>query len=225
MIVDAATPLFAQKGFIGTTTKEIAKAACISEALLYRHFPSKEALYQEIQAECSAHKQGVTDALMALPPSLDTFILGLYYYIELSVNKGPYGDGEESAKAIRKLTMHSLLEDGKFLKSHIEMIFEPVHARLNDCIEAARKDGYVIENWVPPKLSLWYIQHLLMGMGFIAMPEEEVINYGASKKELAYEVMRFVLRGLGIKDDVIAEKTTPNALAAMVEEFQSQQQG
>src|SRR5260221_7589125 len=47
-IVDAAVPLFARKGFAGTTTKEIAEAARVSEALVFKHFPSKAALYAEI---------------------------------------------------------------------------------------------------------------------------------------------------------------------------------
>ena len=47
-IVAAALPLFARKGFAGTTTKELAEAANISEALLFRHFPSKKHLYGEI---------------------------------------------------------------------------------------------------------------------------------------------------------------------------------
>jgi len=47
-IVGAAMPLFARHGFAGTTTKEIAKAAGVSEALVFQHFPSKAALYQEI---------------------------------------------------------------------------------------------------------------------------------------------------------------------------------
>ncbi|MGH7098539.1 MAG: helix-turn-helix domain-containing protein, partial [Stellaceae bacterium] len=44
-ILLAAVPLFARKGFAGTTTKEISEAAAISEALLFRHFPSKKQLY------------------------------------------------------------------------------------------------------------------------------------------------------------------------------------
>ena len=48
-IIDAALPLFARKGFAATTTKDLARAAGVSEPLLYRHFPSKEALYMEIQ--------------------------------------------------------------------------------------------------------------------------------------------------------------------------------
>src|SRR5256712_3628173 len=40
-IIAAAASLFAQKGFNGTTTREIAKTAGISEALLFRYFPTK----------------------------------------------------------------------------------------------------------------------------------------------------------------------------------------
>jgi AcrR family transcriptional regulator len=36
--------LFAANGFTGTTTKQIAKAAGGSEALRFKHFPTKQAL-------------------------------------------------------------------------------------------------------------------------------------------------------------------------------------
>ena len=48
-IVKAALPLFARQGFARTTTRQLADAAGVSEALLYKHFPSKESLYAEIQ--------------------------------------------------------------------------------------------------------------------------------------------------------------------------------
>jgi AcrR family transcriptional regulator len=47
-IVDAALPLLGRKGFAGTTTKKLAMAAGVSETLLYKHFPSKRAIYDEI---------------------------------------------------------------------------------------------------------------------------------------------------------------------------------
>ena len=50
-LIQAAASLFAKKGFNGTTTKEIAKAAGISEALVFKHFPTKRALYAAILAE------------------------------------------------------------------------------------------------------------------------------------------------------------------------------
>jgi len=50
-IITAAASLFAAKGFQGTTTREIAKTAGISEALVFKHFPTKRALYAAILAE------------------------------------------------------------------------------------------------------------------------------------------------------------------------------
>jgi AcrR family transcriptional regulator len=50
-IIAAAASLFAAKGFNGTTTKEIAKTAGISEALLFKYFPTKQTLYAAILAE------------------------------------------------------------------------------------------------------------------------------------------------------------------------------
>lgn len=47
-IVQVAIGLFSQKGFSRTTTKDLAQTAGISEALLFRHFPTKESLYEEI---------------------------------------------------------------------------------------------------------------------------------------------------------------------------------
>lgn len=47
-ILKAAISLFSQGGFAGTTTRQIARKAGISEALLFRHFPRKERLYDAI---------------------------------------------------------------------------------------------------------------------------------------------------------------------------------
>jgi len=50
-ILRAAMDCFAARGFRGTTTRDIATRVGITEAALYRHFPSKEALYAAIVEE------------------------------------------------------------------------------------------------------------------------------------------------------------------------------
>ena len=50
-LIAAAASLFAKNGFNGTTTKEIAKAAGVSEALVFKYFPTKRTLYAAILAE------------------------------------------------------------------------------------------------------------------------------------------------------------------------------
>lgn len=61
-LIGAAASLFAARGFSGTTTKDIAKAAGVSEALLFKHFPTKRALYSAILAE-KAHYSDLRSAL------------------------------------------------------------------------------------------------------------------------------------------------------------------
>ena len=58
-ILAEATRCFAARGFAGTTTRELAAGAGVTEAALYRYFPSKEALYTAL-----------IDAKMATPSPL-----------------------------------------------------------------------------------------------------------------------------------------------------------
>ena len=47
-ILQVAMSLFSRRGFRGTTTKEIAQAAGVSEAMVFRHFANKDELYSAI---------------------------------------------------------------------------------------------------------------------------------------------------------------------------------
>src|SRR5436309_863950 len=47
-ILAAAMELFAKKGFRGTTTRDLATQAEINEAIIFRHFKTKEELYSAI---------------------------------------------------------------------------------------------------------------------------------------------------------------------------------
>lgn len=49
-IVTAAMRCFAERGFEGTTTRMLARAAGVSEGLIFRHFPTKRSLYRAIIA-------------------------------------------------------------------------------------------------------------------------------------------------------------------------------
>ena len=47
-LLEVALNVFSRRGFKGTTTKEIAAAAGVAEAVIFQHFPSKEALYSAV---------------------------------------------------------------------------------------------------------------------------------------------------------------------------------
>jgi len=47
-ILEIATQLFARQGYEGTTTRQISQECSINEALIFRHFPTKEELYWSV---------------------------------------------------------------------------------------------------------------------------------------------------------------------------------
>src|SRR5579862_464998 len=69
-ILNAAVTLFAEKGFNGTTTRTIARAANVNEALIFRHFPTKQDLYVAIIQEKIEHqsRRNLVDAAAATDP-------------------------------------------------------------------------------------------------------------------------------------------------------------
>ncbi len=54
-ILQTAVQLFSQRGFSGTTTKEIARSAGVSEAMVFRHFSTKSELYDAILGNKACH--------------------------------------------------------------------------------------------------------------------------------------------------------------------------
>jgi AcrR family transcriptional regulator len=55
-ILVVARQLFARQGFRGTTTRQIADQARVNEAILFRHFRSKEALYWAVIDDLSRRR-------------------------------------------------------------------------------------------------------------------------------------------------------------------------
>jgi AcrR family transcriptional regulator len=63
-ILAAARPLFAERGFHGTTTRDLAEAADVNDALLYRYFANKQEVLRALMDEAVA----VFESLPAPPP-------------------------------------------------------------------------------------------------------------------------------------------------------------
>jgi TetR/AcrR family transcriptional regulator len=75
LILEAALNVFAQKGFSGARTKEIAKEAGVSETLLFRHFDNKEKLYAEALHHLFAHHPVVEEMEPAMRAGDDREVL------------------------------------------------------------------------------------------------------------------------------------------------------
>src|SRR5437667_5785994 len=85
-IIHAVRKVFAEKGFHGTTTKELADAAGVSEALLFKHFPTKEALYSAMHSPCGDEPStAAIKRLLGLDPSTSTLVLLVHFLVSKMV--------------------------------------------------------------------------------------------------------------------------------------------
>lgn len=62
-ILDAALDLFSQKGFYGTSTRDIARRVGVRESALYHHFPSKAAILQGLLEELGPGRAVMVEGL------------------------------------------------------------------------------------------------------------------------------------------------------------------
>lgn len=71
-IIEAATTVFLQKGYLGTSMDEVAALAAVSKQTVYRHFADKQRLFAEIvSGTVDEVSDPVLDAVLQLDPSGD----------------------------------------------------------------------------------------------------------------------------------------------------------
>jgi AcrR family transcriptional regulator len=210
-IVQAVLPVFARNGFARTTTRELARAAGVSEALLYKHFPSKESLYLEIQAHSCGGCDPVLRKLATLEPSTLTLVYIVYYIVRRNLLGA---DGEPAGKDCNhRLLLHSCLEDGYFsrllfrnrLSEHLESI--------QRSLEAAEAAGDLVASAVDGRNRVLFVHHVAAMVAAMHLPPEPVIDYQADGGALLHEVMGFALRGLGLTEPAIRRYYQPKAMA------------
>ena len=209
-IVDAVRDVFAEKGFDGTTTRELAKAAGVSEALLYKHFPSKESLYAAMLESCS---KGPTFAeatrILELEASTSTLVVMVHFMISHYV----LGRPEDTHRAaLNSLLVRSLLGDGEFVRLMHRKLAAAWVKKFEACLHACAKAGEMHELPIRRDLSVWLVQHVAFSLMLHLQPKIPAINYKVSKEELVSQATWFALLGIGVKQDAARRYYTPKAL-------------
>src|SRR5438105_13486508 len=167
-IVRTAVPLFARKGFAGTTTRELAEAAGISEALLFREFPSKQMLYREILQEVGCQGDPALEKLATLPPSSATLVCMVRFMVRRFVLAS---DCERADLDTRlRLVLHSCLEDGVYARELFDAVSERVLPFFTKSFEAAVAAGDVVPPSGAPADRFWSGHHIAAIMAFAALP-------------------------------------------------------
>jgi AcrR family transcriptional regulator len=211
-IIKAVRRVFAEKGFHGTTTRELADAAGVSEALLFKHFPNKEALFAAmLHSCCSEQDSGKWERLKALAPSAATLTILVHLFVSRMVGRKTPGDDEEAQHF--RLMIWSLSEDGEFARLFLQGGPTQVNRLLEVCVKAAVDAGDAVAGPVQPKLAAWFGQHLAAIIKINLLPRQSVVDYGVARDQLVQQLVWFILRGMGLKEAAIKRYYNPEALA------------
>ncbi|MFF2011811.1 TetR/AcrR family transcriptional regulator [Streptomyces sp. NPDC058195] len=70
-ILDAATTVFLDKGYAGTSMDDIAKRAAVSKQTVYKHFADKERLFAEIVLATTHRVDAMVDLVADIPVEAD----------------------------------------------------------------------------------------------------------------------------------------------------------
>lgn len=212
-IVRASVPLFARKGFAGTTTREIAEAAGISEALVFKHFPSKQLLYAEILRWVGCQGDPALERLAALPASTGTLVFMVRFMVGRFL-LGSEAERGELAPRLR-LVLNSWLEDGAYARQLFDSVGKRVIPYFEASLAAAEAAGDVVPVPGAPANRFWFAQHVAATMAFAAMPPHGCISYSGTAEEVAEGATVFILRGIGMTEAAIASHLSgPNPLQA-----------
>lgn len=129
-ILDVAVELFSQKGFRGTTTKEIALSAGVNEAIIFRHFATKSDLYDAImdQKATSPYVRAMQEKVhQAMEEGNDREVFETIAYHMLE-----FHDHDDSAM---RLLLHSALEGHELADMIFRNHIQKTHRQMAEYVE------------------------------------------------------------------------------------------
>ncbi len=139
-ILAVAVKLFSQRGFRGTTTREIAVAAGVSEAMVFRHFATKEELYAAIldHKACSGGK--FEPAELAADAIRRKDDRAVFEGLALGALKHHQDDPD-----FQRLLLHSALEKHELAQMFFDQFVLQVYEFLGGYIRERQREGAMVE--------------------------------------------------------------------------------
>jgi TetR/AcrR family transcriptional regulator len=139
-IIATAVELFSKNGFNGTTTKKIAEAAGISEAMVFRHFASKDELYEAIlhskvcdQGEHQFPWEGNADLQAAMETGDDEEVF--FQLAARALEKHHEDEG------FMRLLFYSALEDHDLASNFVQSFVAGLYEFIGGYIERRQREG------------------------------------------------------------------------------------
>ncbi len=200
-ILQAAKSLFADKGYHGVSIDEIAREVDVSPAILYRHFKSKQLLYDAVLQEMSGKRESYVDMVINSGTSFEDILTGMTQVYIRSFAENP---------DLLRIEMQSMLEgssaSSEFFKNRWKSFTDYIEFSLNERLP-----------YDMPNREVAILSAALMFQGMLRealiqkylQPHDRLED--VSLQELSNELVRLFLRALGIKKSRLSRKAVISA--------------
>lgn len=199
-IVAAARRVFSRHGYDGAKTLQIAREAAVSEALVYRHFPSKLALYRAVLRQVFAEQDERWREQGIHSPGTAGLVQAIHGFIAASVADAARPDRLDT----HRLTLASLAGDG----SYASLIYRRSQRRnartMDEAYAAARADRGLGGQALTTSAAAMFIEHVGTMLAVIGALPPAAQPYGLAGNDLVKQATWFCLRGIGMSDETIA---------------------
>lgn len=160
-ILAVAVSLFSNRGFRGTTTKEIAQAAGVSEAMVFRHFATKEELYAAIlDHKACAGCENFEPEKMAAEGIRSKDDRAVFESLALGALRHHENDPD-----FQRLLIHSALEKHELAQMFFDQFVRRVYEFLGGYIKQRQREGAFID-----------VDPAIVVRGFIGMVMHHSLN-------------------------------------------------
>ena len=139
-ILEVAVSLFSRKGFGGTVTREIAQAAGVSEALMFRHFATKQELYSAILDHKACSGDALNPEAIVAEALKEKNDRAVFERLALGAMRHHETDPE-----FHRLLLHSALEGHELAQMFFEKFILRVYELLGTYIAERQRDGAMIQ--------------------------------------------------------------------------------
>lgn len=136
-ILAVAKVLFAEKGYHGVSVDDIAKRLGVSPAVLYRHFVSKEALYEDVLSENSSKREDYIEAILTAP---DDFVSVLKRMTTI------YVESIDSDPDFLRMELMSALEGSKTATFYFERRWKSITDYIEYSLGEVNSDQAMTDN-------------------------------------------------------------------------------
>lgn len=181
-LLEAASGVFAKKGYSGATVKEIADSAGVNISLISYHFKGKEGLFRELVENFGRERLKDAEQILSPPDSIEDVRVKLRLWMQQFLHCQVHDDS-----VCNILHRENILEED-FLWDIFQATFLKTFGSIIKFLEAARKKG-ILRKDVDPVLATSMLFGSMIHIGRNQKIQKKVFNTSIADEKYRAQVI------------------------------------